>query len=34
MAAPFLPWCDRCGMHGCQAKPRPWWMRLRFWGAR
>jgi hypothetical protein len=29
MAAPFEPWCDRCGVHGCIcAPPRPWWKRL------
>jgi hypothetical protein len=26
MTAPFLPWCDRCGAHGCL--PRSWWQRL------
>jgi hypothetical protein len=38
MAAPYEPWCDRCGMHGCICPPPPrWWKRfgyLRFgWGS-
>jgi len=29
---PFLPWRERCGMHGCRVKRR-WWRRRHWPGA-